>query len=68
MEGTKKITKMGRLNSNLGSIIRRAPAIMNPKSEISPPKPSLHHTIISPQKAIRRQTTVAINKMSGGLE
>ena len=41
--------------------------MMNPKSEIIPPIPARHQAIISPVNAIRRQATLAINKMSGGL-
>jgi len=68
MEGTDNIEKTGRLKSNLGSIIRSAPAIMIPKSEINPPIPSLHYAIIRTPNAIERQTTVAILRMSVGLE
>jgi len=68
MDGTNKIRKTGRLKINLGLIIKRTPAMMNPKSEISPPIPALHHPMISPVNAIRRKTTAAIPRMSCGLE
>ena len=67
-EGTNKMAKTGRLKFNLGSIIRSTPAIIIPKSEINPPMPSLHNAIISPPKAMERQTTVAIPRISGGLD
>jgi hypothetical protein len=67
IDGINMKTKKGRLKMKFGFNLKRTPAIMNPKSEINPPRPARHHAIISPQNATRKQTTVAIPRMSGGL-
>jgi len=40
---------------------------MNPTSDINPPIPDSHHATIRPQNPIRKETIVAIPKISGGL-
>ncbi len=66
IDGNNEIANMGSGKINLGEIIERTSTMMNPKSEISPPIPALHHAMISPVNAIRRQATIGINKMSSG--
>jgi len=57
---------MRKGKTNLGAIKERTSAMMNPKSEISPPIPAFHHAMNSPINAIRKQATIGINKMSSG--
>jgi len=62
IDGNNEIANMRRGKINLGSIRERTSAMMNPKSEINPPIPALHHAMNSPVNAIRRQATIGINK------
>ena len=57
---------MGKGRVNLGEKIERTSTMMNPKSEMNPPIPGLHHAMNSPVNAIRRQETIGITKMSFG--
>lgn len=62
IDGNNEIANTRRGKINLGSIRERTSAMMNPKSEINPPIPALHHAMNSPINAIRRQATIGINK------